>query len=348
MTNGQNIVRARHVDSLAADLSDFVTQSNDELHQAVQAELADLTPAETSDDTQVVLSSDSSIVDGTLWLEDVTNAAPVVKLYHGGNVYDFPTTPDFTVIDHSTATAGVTITIIGSDTSVVGSAYNDLFTSRTGTGCSNCTIYCSTGNDKVSLRGNSNSNCIILHDGSNSVRGWIENCTVYGGTGDDLIYCSGDSNYVDLNVGGNNKIQIAASNNTVICGAGNDSINFTDSLASLNHVYLNAGNNTVDGAGNPNTTIYSGSGNDLFWGLNKSAKLLTCKIHSFGDGDTLKFHSGTWSASLDSSTVLITVNGSSSSVITCQDYTATQFHISAGGTDGVYTIQGSSLVLAGS
>lgn len=494
MTNDQNIVRARHVDSLAADISDFVTQSNDELHQALQAELAEF---DTGGNSAVILGSTSSIVDGTLWLEDVTNAAPVVKLYHGGNVYDFSTTPDFTVIDHSEATVGQKFTVTSDVTSVVGSAYDDSITvngsnNRIVETAGGNRVLVSLGSDNTIIGGAENdsvklgvastssissANYVSLNAGDNTVYAYGKNNTIIGGTGDDKIYLSNNAQ-VTLATG-NNTILNVQQNNTIIGGSGNDFISLSG--ASLNHIDLTAGNNTVvspnvanargngtiiggtgddsiilgnnhtkdyiklatgnntlkagnnstviggtgddsihtsynsqifltagnncvscngmggsnasnctiiGGSGNDSirasagfnlisliagnadvnvptsyNTIYSGSGdhsitigssNTIYCGSGNDSIYLPyprSTVYYFADNDTLALPTVegiTWKASLDSSTVLITVNGSSSSVITCQDYTATQFHISAGGTDGVYTIQGSSLVLAGS
>lgn len=78
MTNDQNIVRGRHLDSLAADAKRFTLEQNLALNQAIQAELAN---AGTSGN--VVLDTVPATVDGGLWL-DVSGSSPVLKVRHGG------------------------------------------------------------------------------------------------------------------------------------------------------------------------------------------------------------------------------------------------------------------------
>ena len=79
MTNDQNIVRGRHLDSLAADAKRFTLEQNLALNQAIQAELAN---AGTSGGS-VVLDTVPATVDRGLWL-DVSGSSPVLKVRHGG------------------------------------------------------------------------------------------------------------------------------------------------------------------------------------------------------------------------------------------------------------------------
>lgn len=125
MTNDQNIVRGRHIDSLAADAKRFTLEQNLALNQAIQAELAELdtgtsydvftgatsntgglsglVPAPQAGDEskflrgdgtwsgELILPTVSSSVNGGFWL-DVSGAPPAPKFYYGGTTYTFDVT----------------------------------------------------------------------------------------------------------------------------------------------------------------------------------------------------------------------------------------------------------------
>lgn len=102
MTNDQNIVRGRHLDSLAADAKRFTLEQNLALNQAIQAELAD---AGISGNT--VLDTVPATVDGWFWL-DVSGTPPVPKFYYDGTTYMFDgilPSAEFTVTPSSITTA---------------------------------------------------------------------------------------------------------------------------------------------------------------------------------------------------------------------------------------------------
>ena len=248
MTNDQNLIRARHAEALANDISDFITQSNSDLYQALQAELADL---DTSGGASgVVLGSDSSTVDGTLWLES-ENDSPVVKLFSNGTVYSFPTQPDFTVLDYSTATSGKRFTVTSDNTSVIGSAYND-YISITG---SNNTIREGAGNGSITLKGASYNyiDCNLGNDTIRTDEGASHN-TIIGDTGDNKITINGAGyNYVDCGSGSVRVYASVGNNNTVIGGVGNDTIHFPS--LSNNYISLTSGIDGVTCQGSNNTVI---------------------------------------------------------------------------------------------
>lgn len=82
MTNDQNAVRGRHLDSLAADAKRFALEQNLALNQAIQAELSEAGTGSGS----VVLSTVPATVDGGAWL-DVSGESPVLKVRYGGLPY---------------------------------------------------------------------------------------------------------------------------------------------------------------------------------------------------------------------------------------------------------------------
>lgn len=124
MTNDQNIVRGRHLDSLAADAKRFTLEQNLALNQAIQAELSELdtgggevftgatsitgglsglVPAPAASDNtkflrgdgtwsgELILPTVASSVNGGFWL-DVSGTPPAPKFHYGGKTYMFDVT----------------------------------------------------------------------------------------------------------------------------------------------------------------------------------------------------------------------------------------------------------------
>ena len=259
MTNEQNLIRARHAESLANDISDFITQSNSDLHQAVQAELAELDTSGGA--SAVVLGSASSTVDGSLWLEG-ENYSPVVKLFSDGNVYTFQTQPDFNLVNYSTATVGANVTISNDNTYFVGSAYNDSIDVQS----ARDTIICGEGNDYVVCYNSSASSAYIEGTaGNNEIRIPSNNTVICGSDNNTVeIFDGGSFNYIDARMG-TNYIGSFGSNvtdNTIICGAGNDTVKFLYS-AARNYFNVGAGDNYISCSSGEDNTIVCGTGNNL-------------------------------------------------------------------------------------
>ncbi|MBQ6516355.1 hypothetical protein IJI31_04160 [bacterium] len=106
--------------------------------------------------------------------------------------------------------------------------------------------------------------------------------TVDAGAGNDVIYGSTGSLEVQAKEGNDTIYAGAGGNKYLYAGLGNDVI-YTSTDASSNYIYLNEYNNTYDGG---HDTIYWGGGNDnlvYLWGHNKSDLILA------QDGDDLKF-----------------------------------------------------------
>ena len=76
MTNDQNIVRGRHLDSLAADTKRFTLEQNLALNQAIQAELTEATAIKSG----LMSSTDKAKLDS---LASITSAGANVTINSG-------------------------------------------------------------------------------------------------------------------------------------------------------------------------------------------------------------------------------------------------------------------------
>lgn len=139
-----------------------------------------------------------------------------------------------------------------------------------------------TGDDDVSLKGNSGDNLLIGNDGDNQIDGMSGSDTVFGGGGNDTI--TGGSAADSISGGmGDDCIQGASGNDCIDGGQGADTIL---GGSGSDTIYAGDGNDSVDGASG-NDCIMGGMGNDCIAGGSGSDSI------NAGDGsDTVSGGSG--------------------------------------------------------
>lgn len=110
MTNGNDVARAKHLESTAVNVKRYVLGEILDLSQAIVNDISSLA---TNND--VVLDTVASTVDGGLWYE-TTSTAPIIKFKQGGSTYYLYTnqlvSPNLTLSSSTvTATSGASQTI---------------------------------------------------------------------------------------------------------------------------------------------------------------------------------------------------------------------------------------------
>ena len=146
----------------------------------------------------------------------------------------------------------------------------------------------SLGADNVAINQLFDSS-ILTDDGDDTVKFGQWNNTVSTGDGNDSVQITGGGttslNSVDLGAGDDKLNFSGGTKNTLLGGAGNDSI--YHSTTSLNHIDLGDGNDTITFYGtNKNHTIYGGAGKDVI-NHTSSVSLVSNQIDLGGDDDKI-------------------------------------------------------------